>query len=153
MKRIGKTLTQILEAISISYLIISIINACYSILCGNGMVSAHNQIRIFVWSAIAVVVLYSYRLFTRFSPLATIFIQYILAVLLITAEIFFETKILGVATGQGLLKALGNFSVPYFIGAFVYYMSLYYEVLRHDKLLKKVKAMQGEEGFSSKEKN
>jgi len=105
-----------------------------------------NLIMAFVFTFISVFVLSQHYRFERFSPLVIIIIQYVLAILMVMLFTW----------GAGFLHELDpnayhdvivSFTIPYVVGAIVYYVSLYLEIKKQNKdlqLLKKLKERNSE---------
>ncbi len=78
-----------------------------------------------------------YRL-ERFSPLAMVIIQYLAAVAVILVSLKAASYFTYVHPG-GYRDMVISFSVPYFIGAVIYYISLMLEVRKQNRILEKIK--------------
>lgn len=137
-KQLINKLIEVICVISIFYMVISLINSVYAIKGLNASVSAYNQIRIMVWSSVAAMVIYSHHLFARWSPLMMILLQYITAVVLIVLVIYLEGVVRGI-TMEGYVGGILNFTIPYAIGAVIYYLSLYYGARRQNELIQDLK--------------
>lgn len=99
------------------------------------------QLNIFLFlilSILGVAVLSQHYRLERFSPLAMIVIQYVIAIAVIlvslkTASFFIDIH------PDGYKDLALSFSVPYAIGAVIYYISLRIEVKKQNKLLENIK--------------
>lgn len=137
MKLINKR--NILPIICITYTIVSIVLTIYEIII-NGTINP-TQLNIFLFlilSILGVGILSQHYRFERFSPLTMIIIQYLIAVVIIlislkTASFFVDIH------PDGYKDMTISFTVPYFVGAVIYYISLEVEVQRQNKLLDKIK--------------
>lgn len=137
MKLINKR--NILPIICITYTIVSIVLTIYEIII-NGTINP-TQLNIFLFlilSILGVGILSQHYRFERFSPLTMIIIQYLIAVVIIlislkTASFFVDIH------PDGYKDMTISFTVPYFVGAVIYYISLEAEVQRQNKLLDKIK--------------
>ncbi len=129
-----------LVVICVSYTIISLVGGFINLLIqpenGNNFA---NTVMMFVWSAIAVLVIFSHAWFDQYPPLAVIVVQYIVAqglVFLTLAIISFFTEI----NLQNYWEAFRSFVIPYAIGAAVYYISNYLDAKKSNKMLQELKA-------------
>ncbi len=98
------------------------------------------QLNIFMFlllSILGVGVLSQYRL-ERFSPLAMVIIQYLAAVVIILVSLKAASYFTYVHP-DGYKDMVISFSVPYFIGAVIYYISLILEVRKQNRILEKIK--------------
>ncbi|NLY20409.1 MAG: hypothetical protein GXZ08_03935 [Tissierellia bacterium] len=134
MKKVFKKMALV---ICVSYTIISLsvgfINSYYF----NDFSEYSNTIMMFLFSTIAVVVLYMYPLFEKIPPALTIVIQYIIAmgiILLITyISTFFEP-----IHENGYQDICISFTIPYFMGACVFYYYTFKDAKKANHLLKEI---------------
>ncbi len=78
-----------------------------------------------------------YRL-ERFSPLAMVIIQYVIAVGIILIALKAASYVVDVHP-DGYRDMTLSFSVPYFIGAVIYYINLRLEIRKQNRILEKIK--------------
>ena len=74
----------------------------------------------------------------RFSPLAMVIIQYVIAVAVILISLKAASYITDIHP-DGYRDMILSFSIPYFIGAVVYYISLMLEVRKQNRILENIK--------------
>lgn len=133
------TKKNIIPIICITYTILSILLTVYEIVVNGKMNPTQLNIFLFlILSILGVVVLSQHYRFERFSPLAMIIVQYAfgIAVILIslkTASFFVDIH------PDGYRDMTLSFSVPYIIGAIIYYIALRIEVKKQNKLLENIK--------------
>lgn len=131
-------ITEIILVICVFYTIISMINAGIEISKGREVVSSYNQIMIFVWSAIGTIVVYSHSLFEPLPPVVIIGIQYIigtgLIVLIIFISSFYEPL-----HPDAYFDGIRSFTIPFAIGAFLYYRYVFAEANKQNDLLQEIK--------------
>lgn len=119
-----------------SYTIISVIGAIINIISGYQTNNA-NVLMMFIFCNIAVFVLSIHKLFEAFSPLAMIIIQYILALVLIFLVIFIASFIEPVSP-RGWFEFFRSFTIPYIIGAALYYYKVFKETKEQDEMIKEI---------------
>lgn len=124
-------------SICVSYTILSIANAVLSMINGTMEGTHTNSILMLVWTSIAVFVLSIHHLFEEWSPVAMIAIQYLIAMGLVFLTLFLGSFIDDVSEG-GYWDAFVSFTVPYMIGAAVYYISLFRSAKRQDQLIQEI---------------
>lgn len=99
------------------------------------------QLNIFMFillSILGVGVLSQHYRLERFSPLAMVIIQYLAAVVIILVSLKAASYFTYVHP-DGYKDMVISFSVPYFIGAVIYYISLILEVRKQNRILEKIK--------------
>ncbi len=99
------------------------------------------QLNIFMFlllSILGVGVLSQHYRLERFSPLAMVIIQYLAAVVIILISLKAASYFTYVHP-DGYKDMVISFSVPYFIGAVIYYISLILEVRKQNRILEKIK--------------
>ncbi len=99
------------------------------------------QLNIFMFillSILGVGVLSQHYRLERFSPLAMVIIQYLAAVVIILVSLKAVSYFTYVHP-DGYKDMVISFSVPYFIGAVIYYISLILEVRKQNCILEKIK--------------
>ena len=128
---------EILLTICVSYTIISACSAIVNMLMG-GETSNLNTLSMLVFTSIAVLILYMHQLFERISPLLMIVIQYVIALGLVMLYVFLVGLVEPVAE-RGYRDIFISFTVPYIIGAVVYYISVFKQARQQDALLQEIK--------------
>ncbi len=99
------------------------------------------QLNIFMFlllSILGVGVLSQHYRLERFSPLVMVIIQYFVAVVIILVSLKAASYFTYVHP-DGYKDMVISFSVPYFIGAVIYYISLILEVRKQNRILEKIK--------------
>ena len=128
-----------ISVICVTYTVISILLTIINILIEGEMNST--QLNIFtclLLSILGVGVLSQHYRLERFSPLAMVIIQYLAAVAVILVSLKAASYFTYVHPG-GYRDMVISFSVPYFIGAVIYYISLMLEVRKQNRILEKIK--------------
>ncbi|MHC1748926.1 MAG: DUF6608 family protein [Cellulosilyticaceae bacterium] len=97
-----------------------------------------NLLSCFVLSFLAIGVLSQHYRFERFSLLAVIIMQYVVAVIIVLALMWILGHFIPIHP-DGYHDMLQSFTVPYVIGAGVYYTSLKREVKKQNQILKSLK--------------
>ena len=138
MKKYDFKLT--LVVICVSYTIVSLVGGVINLITWpeSGKYFG-NTVMMFVWSTIAVLVIFSHAWFEQYSPLAVIIVQYIVAqglVFLMLAVSGFFTEI----HLRNYWEAFRSFVIPYAIGAAIYYISNYLGAKKSNKMLQEIKA-------------
>ncbi|NLG03033.1 MAG: DUF3021 family protein [Clostridia bacterium] len=134
-----KSGTMILVSICVSYTILSIINALLALFSGRESGSHMNSIMMLVWTSIAVLILNIHSLFDEWSPILMIVIQYLIAMGLVLLTIFLSGFFEEISP-NGYRDAIISFTIPYIIGAAVYYISVFAEAKRQDQLIQEINA-------------
>ena len=133
-----KRLIEVFAMIAITYTLISISNAILVIIRPSYTYSPENSILTLVFCGVGVLVLYSHHLFKNLSPLSMIILQYIIAIVTILLII----KVTGIwlpLHDHAYRDGLRSFSLPYFIGAVIYYLHLYLEIKKHNRWIESIK--------------
>ena len=129
IKEIGKY-------ICITYTILSVVGAIINEATGSNPGNLNN-VFMFLFTTIAVIVLYLYKIFTKWSPLTVILVQYLSALALV----------LLLCVGVGALshskvnrywEIVVSFSIPYWIGAAFFYIEVFRETKRQNELIKEL---------------
>lgn len=120
-----------------SYTIVSVAGALINMAMGTETNNA-NVILMFIFCNIAVFVLSIHKFFEKLSPLAMIIIQYIVALALCTGAILIATLFWGPVTPRGWFEFFRSFTIPYIIGAALYYYRLYREAKDQDEMIKEI---------------
>lgn len=128
---------EILLVICVSYTLISLAATVINILAGTET-SNFNTISMLVFTTIAVLVLYTHQLFDGISPLMMIIIQYVIAMGLVMLYVFLVGLFNPVSEG-GYWDIFVSFTIPYVIGAVVYYISVFHQARQQDALLQEIK--------------
>lgn len=121
-----------------SYTIISVGGSIINMICKTET-NNRNVFMMFSFCIIACLVLNLYKLFDRFSPLFMIVIQYIIAVFLVFltvtgfGKMFHET-----ITARNWYEIFRSFTIPYVIGAAVFYYGVYIETKAQNRLIKEL---------------
>ena len=129
----------VISVICITYTAVSIALTTYEIIVVGKMNPTQlNMFLFFILSVLGVGVLSQHYRFTRFSPLAVIIIQYLIAeaVILISLK---AASILVNIHPDGYRDMTLSFSVPYGIGVIIYYLRLRLEVRKQNQLLEQLK--------------
>ena len=129
----------VISVLCVTYTVISILLTIINILIEGEMNST--QLNIFtclLLSILGVGVLSQHYRLERFSPLAMVIIQYLAAVAVILISLKAASYFTYVHPG-GYRDMVISFSVPYFIGAVIYYISLMLEVRKQNRILEKIK--------------
>lgn len=124
-------------AICISYTILSIVNALLCLMKGRESSSNVNAVMMLLWCSVAVLVLSIHHLFDNLPPAAMILIQYVIAMGLVFLSVYIGSFFDKVSEG-GYRDIFVSFTIPYFAGGAVYYISLYRAAKRQDKLLQEI---------------
>lgn len=133
-------ISELLITICVSYTIISIGATILNML--NGYETNNlNTIAMLVFTSIAVIILSLHRMFDRLSPLLMIVIQYLIALVLVMLFVFLVGLFSPVSEG-GYQDIFVSFTVPYIIGAVIYYASVFYTARQQNHLLDEIKKLQ-----------
>ena len=98
-----------------------------------------NAIMMLILTTISVSVLYLYQLLDRFSPLFTITLQYLVALMLAGIALFIW-NLFDEISGNGYLDFFVSFTVFYAIGAVIFYVMTYLETKKMNELLQDIQA-------------
>ena len=126
-----------------SYTIVSVIGAIINMIFGY-QTNNVNVVMMFIFCNIAVFVLSIHKLFDAFSPLAMIIIQYVIALGLCFLVIFIASLIIEPVSPRGWFEFFRSFTIPYVIGAGLYYYRLYREAKDQDKMIKEIQKQKDE---------
>ena len=126
-----------------SYTIVSVCGAIINMLAGTETNNA-NVILMFVFCNIAVFVLSIHKFFEKLSPLAMIIIQYVVALALCVVAILIATIFWGPVSSRGWFEFFRSFTIPYVIGAALYYYRLWDEAKKQQNLLKEIQDLNEE---------
>lgn len=137
MKIINKK--NIVSVVCITYTSISITLAVLEVIAKGKMNPTQlNMFLCLLLSILGVLILSQHYRLERFSPLAMVIIQYVVAVAVILISLKAASYITDVHP-NGYRDMILSFSIPYFIGAVVYYISLMLEVRKQNRILEKIK--------------
>ena len=120
-----------------SYTIVSVAGALINMIMGTETNNA-NVVMMFIFCNIAVFVLSIHKFFEKFSPLAMMIIQYVVTLALCTVAILIATLFWGPVTPRGWFEFFRSFTIPYIIGAALYYYRLYKETKDQDEIIKEI---------------
>ena len=133
----------VIPIICITYTVISIGYTIFEIIINWKMNPTQLNIFLFlVLSILGVAVLSQHYRFNRFSPLAMIIMQYMIAESIILASLRIASFFVDIHP-DGYRDMTLSFSVPYLIGALIYYIRLRLEVKKQNQLLHIIKEQKG----------
>ena len=133
----------VIPIICITYTVISIGYTIFEIIINRKMNPTQLNIFLFlVLSILGVAVLSQHYRFNRFSPLAMIIMQYMIAESIILASLKIASFFVDIHP-DGYRDMTLSFSVPYLIGALIYYIRLRLEVKKQNQLLHIIKEQKG----------
>ena len=133
----------VIPIICITYTVISIGYTIFEIIINGKMNPTQLNIFLFlVLSILGVAVLSQHYRFNRFSPLAMIIMQYMIAESIILASLRIASFFVDIHP-DGYRDMTLSFSVPYLIGALIYYIRLRLEVKKQNQLLHIIKEQKG----------
>lgn len=137
MKLVNKK--NVISIICITYTVVSIVLGTLEIIVKREInPSQLNMFLCLFLSILGVGVLSQHYRLEKFSPLTMVIIQYLAAV----AIILISLKIASYFTNihpDGYRDMTISFSIPYFIGAVIYYICLRLEVRKQNQILEKIK--------------
>ncbi len=123
--------------ICVSYTVLSIANAVFSLFAGRTEGTHWNSIVMLLWTSIAVFVLSIHHLFDEWSPALMIVVQYMIAMGLVFLTVFIGSFFEEVSEG-GYFDVFVSFTWPYVIGALLYYISLFRSAKRQDRMIQEI---------------
>lgn len=137
MKIVNKK--NIVSVVCITYTFVSVSLTTFEIIINKAINPTQLNLFLFlIFSILGVGVLSQHYRLERFSPVTMLLIQYLCAI----AIIFIGTKTAACFADihpDGFRDLTLSFSVPYAIGAVIYYISLWLEVRRQNQIIKKMK--------------
>ncbi len=137
MKLINKR--NVVPVICITYTVVSVVLTVYEIIVKGEMNPTQFNMFLFLFlSILGVGVLSQHYRLERFSPLAVIIIQYLAAIAVILLSIKAASFFVEIHP-DGYRDMAVSFSIPYLIGAVIYYICLRLEVRRQNRLLANIK--------------
>ena len=128
---------EIALVITVSYTIISLVVGFINANFKNDFSEFINISSMFLWTSIAVIVLYMYPLFDRFPPVLTIVIQYIIAMAAVFILLYIEGLVFNLHV-NAYKDVFYSFTIPYIIGAIVFYYETYKDAKKANSLIKKL---------------
>ena len=131
-------LIDIFVSICVCYTLLNLLNSVLLNMNGYTMGSLNNNYLMLLWCSIGTITLFSHKLLSRWSPLSMIVIQYLIAMGLVFMSIVisgFVSELHPDAYRDGFR----SFTIPYIIGAIIYYGYLYYEAKKQNNLLQEAK--------------
>ena len=133
----------VIPIICVTCTVISIGYTIFEIIINGKMNPTQLNIFLFlVLSMLGVAVLSQHYRFNRFSPLAMIIMQYMIAESIILASLRIASFFVDIHP-DGYRDMTLSFSVPYLIGALIYYICLRLEVKKQNQLLRIIKEQKG----------
>ncbi len=126
-----------------SYTIISVAGAVINMIMGT-QTNNTNVVMMFIFCNIAVFVLSIHKFFEKLSPLAMIIIQYVVALALCVVVILIATIFWGPVSPRGWFEFFRSFTIPYVIGAALYYYRLWDEAKKQQNLLNEIQGLHEE---------
>lgn len=137
MKMIHKK--NVIPIICITYTVVSILLTGFEIVMkGKLNPTQLNMILFLLLSILGVAVLSQHYRLERFSPLTMIVIQYAIAITAILLTLKTASYFVDIHPG-GYKDMTLSFSVPYFIGAIIYYLCLRIEVRKQNQILRSIR--------------
>ena len=137
MKLINKK--NVIPAICVTYTVVSVSLNIFEILFRGEMNPTQlNMFMFLLLSILGIGVLSQHYRLERFSPLVMVIIQYLAAVVIILVSLKAASYFTDVHP-DGYRDMVISFSVPYFIGTVIYYICLWLEVRRQNRILEKIK--------------
>lgn len=137
MKLINKR--NVIPIICITYTVASISLTIFEIINKGEMnPTQFNMFLFLILSILGVGVLSQHYRFERFSPLTMIILQYVIAVAIIIISLWIASSFVDIHP-DGYKDMTLSFSIPYVIGAIVYYICLRLEVRKQNRLLENIK--------------
>ena len=128
-----------------SYTLVSVIGAVVNIIGGTETNNV-NVIMMFVFCVIACIVLNLHKLFDSLSPLLMIVVQYMIAVALVFGAVnVFRLILQETLTRKNWFELFRSFTIPYFIGAGLYYYGIYSEAKAQNRIIKELQRAGGED--------
>ncbi len=137
MKLINKR--NVIPIICITYTVVSVTSTIFEIISKREMNPTQlNMFLFLILSILGVGVLSQHYRFERFSPLSMIILQYVIAVAIIVISLWIASFFVDIHP-DGYKDMTLSFSIPYIIGAVIYYICLRFEVRKQNRLLINIK--------------
>lgn len=135
----------VIPIICISYTILSIVYTVYEIIVTGSMNATQLNIFLFLFlSILGVGVLSQHYRFDRFSPLTMILLQYLLAETVILGGLKIASCFVDIHP-DGYRDLSVSFTIPYVIGAVIYYVCLWLEVKKQNRILEQIRSRKAEQ--------
>lgn len=142
MKLINKR--NVIPIICITYTVVSVTSTIFEIIYKSEMNPTQlNMFLFLILSILGVGVLSQHYRFERFSPLTMIILQYVIAVAVLVISLWMASFFVDIHP-DGYKDMTLSFSIPYFIGAVIYYICLRFEVRKQNRLLINIKKKKGQ---------
>jgi len=125
-------------SVCIAFTLLTIINSVLTEMIGYESIPISNNYLMLLWCSIGTITLFSHKLLSRWSPLAVIITQYLIANGLVFLTIYIS-GLTGDNHPDAYSDGFRSFTIPYIIGAIIYYGYLYYEAKKQNNLLQAVK--------------
>lgn len=137
MKLINKR--NVIPIICITYTVVSVTSTIFEIIYKSEMNPTQlNMFLFLILSILGVGVLSQHYRFERFSPLTMIILQYVIAVAVLVISLWIASFFVDIHP-DGYKDMTLSFSIPYIIGAVIYYICLRLEVKEQNRLLRNIK--------------
>ena len=133
-----KLINEVLVTSCVCYTIISLVLGRVNVVTPDQQSFYGNLVMMFVWTAIAVAVLYAHTLFERWPPVLVMLVQYVLAmglVLLLT----WLTGFFGPLHPLWYWYAFRSFTGVYVVGAAAFYIETFRQARKTDALLQQLR--------------
>ncbi|MBI9012208.1 MAG: hypothetical protein JEZ08_08220 [Clostridiales bacterium] len=131
----------IFVGICVSFTLLTIANSVLTEMIGYDSIPISNNYLMLLWCSIGTITLFSHKLLSRWSPLTMIVIQYLIANGLVFMTIYISSFTSDLHP-NAYRDGFRSFTIPYIIGAIIYYGYLYYEAQNQNSLLQEVKNRQ-----------
>lgn len=129
---------EIFTSICVAYTLISLLNVTLHLLAGERMIPAHNGLMMFLWTGIAVLVLSIHFYFERWSPVVMIVCQYVLALAMVMGSVWIW-GLFTILHPDAYRDAWISFSIPYVIGAVIYYIDVFRSAHRQNQWIQEIR--------------
>ncbi|MGM0216740.1 DUF6608 family protein [Enterococcus sp. AZ109] len=134
-------LKEMLMIICVSYTVISLGTSLFDAVLSDSGEDFSRLLFKFLFTVIAVSILYTHPMLERLSPLMMILLQYAAAMLLVFLTIWLSSFFEEIHE-SGYFDAFRSFTIIYIIGAIAYYVGLHLDVRKQNKLLQEIQASQ-----------
>lgn len=129
----------VIPVICITYTVVSVVLTIFEIFDKGEMnPTQFNMFLFLVLSSLGVGVLSQHHRLERFSPFTMLMIQYLIAVVVILISLKVASYFVNIHP-DGYRDMTISFSIPYFIGAVIYYICFRLEVRKQNRILEKIK--------------
>ena len=125
-------------SVCITFTLLTILNSVLTEMIGYESIPISNNYLMLLWCSIGTITLFSHKLLSRWSPLTVIITQYLIANGLVFLTIYIS-GLTGDNHPDAYRDGFRSFTIPYIIGAIIYYGYLYYEAKKQNNLLQAVK--------------